>query len=432
MEFFKVLLPVALILFVSKFLGIGLKRVGLPQVIGMLIAGVLVGLINYIPNQTILDPITLEGLAFIAKIGVVLIMFSAGIETDLKQIKSTGIASMIITLMGVVVPLGLGFVVAGAFNGGFSNMTQQDVLHNLFYGVILTATSVSVTVATLKEIGKLNSKVGTAIVSAAIIDDVIGIIILSFVLGINESSGGAVDFASGPYMVIIKTVAFFVVSIIVGIAIRYVFKWMDKKWPHNRRLPIFSFAFCFLFAYLAEAVFGVADITGAFIAGLMLSNIHSSEYIERKIDVNCYMLFAPIFFANIGVNTNFGEIDGSIVAFGLVLVVAGMFAKLVGCGLGAKMCGMSYTDSYRVGLGMMARAEVALVCAQKGVESGIIESTIMPFVLILIMITSFATPLLIRISYKKELGHDMPPLGQTVTEFAKHKENTTSGSPELH
>ncbi len=421
MEFYKVLLPVGLSLFVSKLLGIGLKRIGLPQVIGMLIAGVLVGLINYIPNQTLLDDTTLEGLSFIAKIGVVLIMFSAGIETDLKQIKSTGITSIAITIMGVVIPLGLGFVVAAAFNSGFTNMTQEDVLHNLFYGVILTATSVSVTVATLKEIGKLNSKVGAAIVSAAIIDDVIGIIILSFILGINDSSGSSSSFVDGPYMVIVQTIAFFVVALIVGIAIRYVFKWMDKKWPHNRRLPIFSFAFCFLFSYLAEAVFGVADITGAFIAGLMLSNIHSSEYIERKIDVNCYMLFAPIFFANIGINTNFGDIDASIVAFGLVLVVTGMAAKLLGCGFGAKMCGMSTTDSYRIGLGMMARAEVALVCAQKGVEAGIIESTIMPFILVLIMITSFATPLLIRLSYRKELGHDMPPLGHTVSELMQHE-----------
>lgn len=431
MEFYKILLPVGLIMLISKLLGIGLKRIGLPQVIGMLIAGVVVGLINYIPNQIILDDSVLEGISFIAKIGVVLIMFSAGIETDLKQIKSTGIASIAITVMGVVLPMGLGFVVAAAFNGGFSDMTQENVLHNLFYGVILTATSVSVTVATLKEIGKLNSKVGAAIVSAAIIDDIIGIIILSFVLGLSETSGGSfTDFASSPYMVIVKTFAFFVFALIIALAIRYVFKWMDKKWPHNRRLPIFSFAFCFIFAFVSEEVFGVADITGAFLAGLMLSNIHSREYIESKIDINCYMLFAPVFFASIGISTDFSAIDSSMLAFGLVLIATGMFAKLAGCAFGAKICGMSNRDSYRIGLGMMARAEVALVCAQKGVEAGIIESTIMPFILILIMLTSFLTPLLLRLSYKKELGHDMPPLGTTMGEMFNDP-NIKSGQTEI-
>lgn len=418
MEFYKILLPVALILFLAKFFGIFCKRLGLPQVIGMLLAGILVGLIKFIPNQVILDATSLEGLAFLAKIGVVLIMFSAGIETDLKQIKKTGFASLIITIFGVLVPLAGGFVVAAAFNGGFINMSSDAVVQNLFYGVILTATSVSVTVATLKEMGKLKSSLGTAIISAAIIDDVIGIIILSLILGVSGNTGSETT-STVPYIVIIKTVLFFVVAIIAGIAIRYIFKKLDKRWPHNRRLPIFGFAFCFAFAYLAEAVFGVADITGAFIAGLILSNFHSSDYIDRKVDINCYMIFGPVFFANIGINTEFQGMNAAVIGFGLSFVAVAILTKLIGCGLGAKLAGFDFKDSYRTGLGMMARAEVMLVCAQKGVENHIIDSSIMPFVLIVIIATSFLTPLLLKFSYRNDKscgGDDAPALKLTSTE----------------
>ncbi|NCA68112.1 MAG: cation:proton antiporter, partial [Clostridia bacterium] len=282
MEYYKILLPLALILLISKSLGIFSKKIGIPQVIGMLLAGVLIGLIKYIPNQGILTASVLDGLSFIAKIGVVLIMFSAGIETNIKQVKETGVASMVITFFGVVLPMGLGFVVAALFNGGFVGMTREQLLTNLFYGVILTATSVSITVSTLKEMGKLSTKVGASIISAAIIDDIIGIIVLSVVIGMKDTGD-----ASDALMVLLKTVLFFIAALAVGFLVRLAFKWLDKKWPHNRRVPIFSLAVCFFFAYAAEHWFGVADITGGYLAGLILSSIHSKEYIDRKIDINC-------------------------------------------------------------------------------------------------------------------------------------------------
>jgi len=174
-EYFEILLPLALILVCTKLFSLLGKKIGLPQVVGMLVAGILLGLIKLIPDQTVFTQDTLMGLSFLAKIGVVLIMFSAGIETDLKQFKSCGAASVVITVLGVIAPMGLGFLVATAFNGGFENI-GANVISNLFYGTILAATSVSVTVATLKELGKLNSKVGTSIITAAILDDIIGVI----------------------------------------------------------------------------------------------------------------------------------------------------------------------------------------------------------------------------------------------------------------
>ena len=362
----------------------------------MLLAGVLVGLIKYIPGQTILTDFTDEGIGFFAKIGVILIMFSAGLETDVKLIKKTGGAAAVITVLGVILPLSLGFIVACGFNGGFTDWSKQTVLGNIFYGVILTATSVSVTVATLKELGKLSSPIGTAIISAAILDDIIGVVVLSLVVGISKGEGGDV------WIVLLKTLAYFVAVIVLGIAARFAFKKMEAKYPHNRRIPIFSYVLCFLFAYCAEKFFGVADITGAYFAGLMLAKTQETDYIDRKADINTYMIFGPVFFANIGLTTSFGNINGSTVLFGVCFIIAAILGKFIGCGFGAKICGFSWSDSAKAGIGMMVRAEVCLVCAQKGVENGLIDASIMPFILVLIIVTSFAAPVLLKLLYKKD------------------------------
>ena len=404
MEYFEILLPLALILLLSKVLGIVCRKIGMPQVVGMLLAGVIVGLIHYIPNQTVLTDFTDEGIGFFAKIGVILIMFSAGLETDIKLIKKTGGSAAVITVLGVVLPMVFGFIVACAFNGGFKDWSKHTVLSNLFYGVILTATSVSVTVATLKELGKLSSKVGTAIISAAIIDDIIGVIVLSLVVGISKGETGDI------WIVLLKTVAYFAAVIGIGFLVRLLFKKMEIKYPHNRRIPIFGYVLCFIFAYCAEKFFGVADITGAYFAGLVLAKTDETDYIDRKTDITTYMIFGPVFFANIGLTTSFSSINGNMIAFGICFIVAAILGKFLGCGLGAKICGYSISDSLKTGIGMMVRAEVALVCAQKGVENGLIDSSIMPFVLVLIVITSFAAPVLLKLIYRYDDKKLPPPI----------------------
>lgn len=404
--YFEILLPLALILLFTKLFSLIGKKIGLPQVVGMLVAGILLGFIKYIPNQTVFTQDTMDGLSFIAKIGVILIMFSAGLETDLNQFKKSGLPSVLITLLGVLFPLAFGFIVACAFNGGFSNMSQHMVITNLFYGAILSATSVSITVAVLKELGKLNSKVGTSIVAAAILDDIIGVILLSLFISLDKGNG-----VSGIGIAIGKMIAFFVVAIGVGIVIRIGLKHYLKRHPeHHRRIPIIGFAMCFFFAYCAEEWFGVADITGAYIAGIILSSLTETTYIDRKVEVSNYMLFAPVFFASIGINADFGSISPAMIGFGFAFILAGMLGKVVGCGLGSLICKYSFMDSLRVGIGMMARAEVVLVCTQKGVDSGLVDASIMPFVLILIILTSLLTPLLLKITYKNDNGANIDHL----------------------
>jgi len=399
MEYFAILLPLGLILLLSKILSIVCKRLGLPQVIGMLVAGLLLSLIRYIPGQTVFTATeggTLEGLSFIAKIGVILIMFSAGLETDLKQFKKMGGPCIVITILGVVVPCGLGFIVATLFNGGFANVAD-NLYDNLFYGVILSATSVSVTVATLKEMGKLNGRLGTSIIAAAILDDIIGVVLLSLIIGLkNTGSVGEVG------VLILKMIIFFVLAIVIGILIHKLFKWMSEKWPNKRRVSVFGLVICFLYSYFAERFFGVADITGAFIAGVVLSGLKNSEFIDSKVEMSNYLIFAPVFFANICLTINFTGLDMAFIGFGLSYVAAGLLGKVLGAGFGAYVCKYGFKDSLRVGIGMMARAEVVLVCTQKGIDNAMVDPAIMPFVLIMIAVSALLTPVFLKLSYKKE------------------------------
>jgi len=396
MEFYLVLLPAAMLLLISKLLMKVCEKINLPSVVGLLVAGLVVGLINYIPGQDILNETSLEGIGYFAQIGVILIMFSVGLETNVQQIKEIGGPAMVITMAGVIVPMGLAFLVAVWCTGGFANMTQDRLLASIFYGAISTATSVSVSVATLKELGKLNTKVGNTIVAAAILDDIIGIIVLSIVLALK--SGNETEVAN-PWIVILKMVAFFVIVGLLASFIKKGFHKLDLRFPHHRLIPIISLSVCFIVAYVSERYFGIADITGAYIVGLILSTNPDCKYIGRKTEILGYMIFVPLFFGNIGLTTKFDNFNMSMLLFGVLFIISGMVGKVVGCGGAALICKYPKNDAYKVGIGMMARAEVALVTAQKGVEYGIIDTSIMPFIVIMIIITSFVTPILLHKAY---------------------------------
>ncbi len=423
----SLLLPLALILLLSKLLQMGCKRVKMPQVVGMLLAGIIIAFIDKIPGINLLNDSARAGIKFLAEIGVVLIMFSAGLGTNLNSIKSSGISAIVVTSLGVIVPMGLGFLVAGLFNGFSGTITLEDGLtvsktwSNLFYGVILTATSVSVTVATLKEMHRLNGKAGTIIISAAILDDIIGVIVLSVVLSLSgagssgENTLGSLMCSNDVVAVFLNVLFFFIFTIAIGVGIHYLFKYLNKKKPHTRRLPIFGLAFCFFMAFASEKFFGVADITGAYFAGLALAGIghhinpirdvladDTSDYIERKSDVLSYMIFSPIFFANVGINADFSGLKATMIGFGCCYILAGLLGKVLGCGIGAKITGNHLKDSIRIGIGMMARAEVALICANKGIDAGLVDSGMSTFIVIMIIVSSFVTPLILKLTYKNE------------------------------
>lgn len=388
MSDYTILLELALILLFTKLLGILFKKIGLPQVVGALIGGLilgpsLLGLVN--PSTT---------LKVLAEVGVILIMFSAGLETNIKEIKSNWLASLLVAAAGVLLPLVLGFVISAAFNGGFSGMDTEKVLKNIFIGVVITATSVSITVETLRELGKLKSKAGTIILSAAIIDDVIGIILLSVIIGMKNPEVSYIR-------TILNTGIFFVAAIVVGIGIHFLFKWLANKFPHKRRVPILSLVICFLYAYIGERYFGVADITGAYLAGIMMAGLKESDYVDKKVEISAYMLFAPVFFASIGINASFVGFNISMLWFCLAFVAVAIVAKMLGCFLASLCLKNSAKESLIIGVGMIARGEVCLIILQKGINVGFIDASYLVMGAMLVIVSSLLAPILLKLIYKK-------------------------------
>lgn len=377
----------AIIFVAAKFLGILARKVKAPQVVGEIIAGLLIGptVLGLVDQSSFLNQM--------AEIGVVLLMFMAGLETDLKELIKTGPMALLVALAGVFVPLGGGFLLSSLFHG-FDPVGSEEFFRNVFIGVIMTATSVSITVETLRELGKLRGKVGTTILSAAIIDDVIGIIVMTFVIGFRDPE-------QDPLRVVMNTGLFFAFAFVVGILCYYLFKYLDKKNPHTRRVPIYGMALCFAFAYVAEEWFGIADITGAYIAGIILCSIKDSKYIAEKMDISTYMVFAPVFFASIGLKADISGLNGSMILFSVGFVFVALITKIIGCSLVAKCFRFSFPNSIKVGVGMMTRGEVALIVARKGQDVGLLDAVYFAPVILLIVISSIVTPIVLKLLFTK-------------------------------
>ena len=385
MDTLEILRTLAIILISSKLFGLLARDLKAPQVAGEIIAGLLIGpsLFNLVSAN--------DFLAGMAEIGVILLMFSAGLETDIDKLKKSGLKALIIAMAGVTVPLILGTLLYMGFYG-FAAPGTSEFIQAVFIGTILTATSVSITVQALKELGKVSTEVGTAIMSAAIIDDVIGIVVLTAVLGLKDPSAnlGAVC---------IKTLAFFALSVVVGVIIFRIMKIVDRRWPHTRRIPIIGMSLAFIMAYVADRYFGVADITGAYVAGIILSSLDDSAYIDRKMDISSYMIFGPVFFASVGLQTNLRTVDMTILAFSAAFVAVGLLGKVIGCGLVSKVLRFNNSDSLKIGIGMMTRGEVALILAQRVLKACIIDSKYFTAVILLIVISSLLTPVLLKSIY---------------------------------
>lgn len=391
METYKVLKDLALIFIFAKAAGLLARKCRAPMVVGEIIAGLVIGPCL---GLNLVQPT--EFISQMAEIGVILIMFSAGLETNLQELKKSGFAAFLIACVGVLVPLVGGSLLYMCVYG-FSEFGTDEFFKAVFIGCIMTATSVGITVEVLKEMGKLNSRVGQTILSAAIIDDVIGIIVLTFVLGFKDPN-------SNTLLVTGKIFLFLVLSVVLGFIIYKLFKLYDDRHTHTRRIPIIAITLCFLMAYVAEKYFGIADITGAYIAGIILCNVRDAEYIDRRVSINGYMFFAPVFFVSIGLKTDFSGIDSSMIVFSIGFVIVAMISKVIGCGLVSKCFRYSWIDCLKIGAGMMTRGEVALIITNKGLGLGIIDSSYFTAVILLIIVSSIVTPIVLKLLFGKTDG----------------------------
>ena len=387
MKNYDILMDLALIMVGAKFMGLLARKIKAPMVVGEIVAGLIMGpcLLGILKPD--------EFIGQLAEIGVILIMFSAGLETNLTELKKSGFRAFIIACVGVLVPFVCGAILY-MFIYGFSGFGTEGFYKALFIGSIMTATSVGITVEVLKELGVLKGKVGQTILGAAIIDDVIGIIVLTFVLSFKDPK-------TKISVVSLKVLMFLAFSFILGYLFYRIFKIIDERYPHTRRIPILAMGLCFALAYIAEAYFGIADITGAYIAGIILCNVRDASYIDRKVSVNGYMFFAPVFFVNIGLKTNFKGMTAALLLFSIGFVLVAMISKLVGCGLVSKVFGFKTNECIKIGAGMMTRGEVALIITSKGIALGMINSSYFTAVILLIIVSSIVTPLMLKILYSK-------------------------------
>jgi len=388
MDKLDILRQLAIIIIFAKCMGLVARRLRAPQVVGEIIAGLILGpsLLEWVKTS--------DFITGMAEIGVILLMFSAGLETNINKLKKTGIKAFFIASAGVFVPLIMGTILYFCFYG-FPEPGSEDFFRGVFIGTILTATSVGITVEVLKEMGKVSDSVGTTILSAAIIDDVIGIIVLTMVVSFRDPS-------SSIGHTVLFTFLFFLLSATIGYVIYKILAALDKRYPHTRRIPIIGLALAFGLSYIADAIFGVADITGAYVAGVILSSLDDSAYIDRKMDVNSYMIFGPVFFASIGLKTNIRAMDMTILWFSLAFVVVGMLAKVIGCSAAGRACGYKGRDALKIGVGMMTRGEVALIVAQKGLDVELLDPRYFTSVILLIIVSSIVTPILLKMLYSEK------------------------------
>ena len=365
------------------------RKFKMPQVVGALAAGLILGpaMLGWLQETEFID--------MMAELGVIVLMFTAGLETDIKELKKSGKASFVIALIGVIVPLAGGFGLAYFFNHeGINDASASIFLQNIFIGIILTATSVSISVETLKEMGKLNTRAGNAILGAAIIDDILGIVALTIVTSLADSS---VNVA----IVLLKIVAFFVFAIVFGIVFYLIFGKLQKYYNKDlRRFVIIAFVFCLLLSYLAEVWFGVADITGAFIAGVWFPILNGRNILPPVLKPPPTLLLSPVFFASIGLKVSLPRYEHLYYRFLRLLLIVAILTKIVGCGLGAKMCRYSNAEALQIGCGMISRGEVALIVANKGAALGLMSTTFFGPIIITVVATTIIAPILLKLVFR--------------------------------
>ncbi|TVX94496.1 cation:proton antiporter [Paenibacillus agilis] len=388
----ELLLMLLIILVSTKLAGDLTVRLGQPSVLGKLLVGILIGpaVLGWVTNGDLIKQM--------AEIGVILLMFIAGLETDLEQLKRNWKSAFAVAIGGVILPFIGGYL--GAISFGLDN-TQA-----MFIGLLLCATSVSISVQTLKDMNKLSSREGTTILGAAVVDDVLVVVLLAFMLSFL---GEGTDTSLG--LMIGKKVLFFVGAFVLGVfAVPKVMKWLS---PLRVSEAVISAALiiCFFFSYMADFL-GVANIIGAFAAGIAISQTKFKHEVEHRLEPIAYAIFVPIFFVSVGLNVTFEGL-GEHMWFIIVFTIIAIITKLVGCGLGARLTGFDRKGAIGIGAGMISRGEVALIIATTGLAGNLFDIEYFTPIVIVVILTTLVTPPFLKIAFK-----DKPSKHEDVVEVS--------------
>lgn len=358
------------------------RKYGQPRILGQILAGILIGpsIFGFIGHSGFVNNL--------AEIGVILLMFLAGIETDYNELKESFDRSSLIAIGGIIVPFALGLL------GVYIVKENAEISEAIFVGVVLTATSMGITVQTLSEMGKLKTKQGMSILGAAIIDDILGIIILTIVLGVFGKSHTNVT------VLILRMLSFFFILSIVG---EIISKFILKNRKIIRKIkPIYllsiSLILALLFAGFANE-FGIAAIIGAYFIGVIISTTQLKNRIAKEVSRFGYGFFIPIFFVNIGLGVHLNKVIGNL-GIAVTITFMAIISKIIGSGLGAKLSGFSNKESLQVGISMVPRAEVALIVANLGLKTEFIKSDIFTSIILLVIVSTVLTPIMLKKAYE--------------------------------
>lgn len=386
------LLILAIIIFTAKTAGYLSNRLGQPAVLGELLAGVILGpsLINIFGLSFITEGEALGNtVKELAELGVIMLMFVAGLEINLKDMLKVGKVAAFSGIIGVLAPIVMGGGLALVFNYSWEKA--------LFIGILLAATSVSISAQTLLELGQLKSKEGVALLGAAVFDDVLVVLALSLFLALATGGSGGI---LGIGLVILKMLGFFIVASLLGLK---VLPWglaQLKKLPISEGLLAFVLVLLFLTAWAAEYLSGVAMLVGAFLFGLMVGRTEFRQELEKKLHVLNYSFFVPIFFVSIGLILDLTKINQQTWFFALTLSLIAILSKIIGCGIGARLGGFDVARSFRLGLGMVSRGEVGLIVASVGIAAEIITPDVYAAVVVMVLVTTLFTPLALKLAYR--------------------------------
>jgi Kef-type K+ transport system membrane component KefB len=378
---YQIIVHIALLLFAAKLFGEIVARLNFPSVLGEILAGIILG-------PSALGWVTPDSpVQVISTIGILLLLFLAGLEIDLDMMKKMGMASLVVAIGGVVLPMTGGTLVFMAYGESFRSA--------VFIGSIMSATSIGLTLRTLMDVGKFRTREGTTVVTAAVIDDVIGIFILTLLISIEIV--GETPSAIHILALLGMIVAFFASSLVAGwlVAPRLT-KWTSRMWI-DEALLAFSICLAIALGWVASSV-KMAEITGAFVAGLMLNKTNEKRVISEKTSIVGYGFFIPIFFAFIGVNTELSALlkAGSLT---VIFVAIAIFGKILGCGIAARPW-FKTRQSLAIGVGMIPRAEVALIMATVGLNAGAIDNRIFIMTVTMVFVTNIVTPIFLKMAFK--------------------------------
>ncbi len=389
----QLLLELSILIAVAKLAGYLSTRLNQPAVLGEILAGLLLGpsLINLQAAPFFSAPHLADTVTELAEIGVIFLMFLAGLEVDLEQMRKAGKVVILAGLLGVAVPLVLGALTALPF--GFEPVAAIGI------GMLLTATSVSISAQTLLELGVLRSREGIALLGAAVVDDVAAIILLSVFIALATSGGGG---AIAILILLARVIGFVTIFGLVGwVFVPRIVDYIDRL-PISQGVVAAAVVLGLFYAWAAEVVGGVAMITGSFMAGLFVARSHHHHRIVEGLSVLTYAFFVPIFFVNIGLHANVWELQGPLILATVAITLVAIISKVLGSGAGALLGGFRRGESFRLGLGMISRGEVGLIVAQLLVANAIVPDDVMTLAVIMVLVTTLVTPPLLRMAFSRK------------------------------